>query len=140
MAKYNYLTAGDYSSPASSEIEVNNSNASVSDDTASNYLLTIRSLIDGRIEKRIKEGHDIAQTYTAEIVSKTLESIVIGNVFINETNYSVTADKLKSIRVRYNEDDYTDISNETVKILSENDKWIKICTYDGVNFYVIHTL
>lgn len=140
MTKYNYLTAGDYVSPASSNIKTNNSNASVSDDTASNYLLTIRNLIDERIEKRIKEGYDIAQVYTAEIINKTLENVVIGNVPINEINYSVTADKLKSIRVRYNEDDYADISNETVKILSEDDKWIKICTYDGVNFYVLHTL
>ena len=29
---------------------------------------------------------------------------------------------------------------DTVKVLDVNDKWCKICTYDEVQFYVLHRL
>lgn len=140
MAKNKYTIAGDYSSPTPYETETTNPDAEVSDDIAANYLLLMRNIIDERIEKRIKDGQDIAQVYTAEITSKTTANAVIGSVTVGDSTYNVTADKVTAITAKYNEDDYVDISNDTVQILNPNDKWIKICTYDGVNFHVLHKM
>lgn len=59
---------------------------------------------------------------------------------IDNQPYSVTRSAPNTIKVRYNEDDYVEISNETVRVLDVDDKWCKICTYDGVQFYVLHRM
>lgn len=141
MAKNKYTIAGDYSSPAPYDEEQHQDEENSLSAEAINYLLLVmRNIIDERIEKRIKDGQDIAQVYTAEITSKTTANAVIGNTTVGDKDYNVTADKVTAITAKYNEDDYVDISNDTVQILNPNDRWIKICTYDGVNFYVLHKM
>lgn len=140
MAKNNYTIVGDYSSPTKYETESNNFNTVISEETAMNFLLMMHSIIDEQIEKRIKDGQDIARVYTAEITGKTVTSVVIGSVVIGNSTYNTTTDRLTAITVRYNDEDYVDISNDSVQILSADDRWIKICTYDGVNFFVLHKM
>ena len=139
MAKTNYRTAsGGQSSPARSYEQDNNSN--VSSNTAHRYLLAVRDIVNESVEKRIKDGQDIAKVYDAEITDMRTAEVTVGSVTANDNVYSVVNTVPTHIRVRYNEDDYVDISNDTAKILSINDKWCKICTYDGVQFYVLHRL
>lgn len=139
MAEKNYEIAhGDYSSPAQS-YESDNNNG-VSSDTAQRYLLAVRDIVNECIERRITDGQDIAKVYNAEITQMRTAALDIGSVTVGDDIYSVTNTVPTHITVRYNEDDYTDISNETVQLLSPNDKWCKICTYDGVQFYVLHKL
>lgn len=141
MKKNNYMIAGDYSSPAPYGAEqYQNEENSLSAEAINYLLLVMRNIMDERIEKRIKDGQDIAQVYTAEITSKTTENAVIGNVTVDGSSYNVTADKVIAITVKYNENDYVSISNDTVQLLSPSDRWVKICTYDGVNFYVLHKM
>lgn len=141
MAKNKYTIAGDYSSPTPYDTEQYQDEENSLSAEAINYLLLVmRNIIDERIEKRIKGGQDIAQVYTAEITSKTTADTVVGNVTVGDKDYNVTTEKITAVTVRYNEDDYADISNDTVQILNPNDRWIKICTYDGVNFYVLHCM
>lgn len=145
MAKNNYeIERGDYSSPAHS-YETDSKN-DVSSDTAQRYLLAVRDIVNDCIEKRIKDGQDIARIYTAEVISRSTTDIEVGKVTVGSTQYSVTKTVPSSITVRYNENDYTTISNDTVQILdadiisNNKKKFIKICTYDGVQFYVLHKM
>lgn len=139
MAKNNYEVAhGDYSSPVQSYESDNHSD--VSSGTAQRYLLAVRDIVNECVEKRIKDGQDIAKVYNAEIVQMRTAEVNIGSVDLDDNTYSVQNTVPVHIRVRYNEDDYADISNGTVRILSPTDKWCKICTYDGVQFYVLHKI
>lgn len=142
MKNYKETTVGGVLSPSVSSQENGriNPNAEIPADVTTNFLMLMRNIIDERIEKRIKDGQDIARIYTAEIVSKTSETIVVGEVTISGKTYDVTEDIPSSIDVVYNENDSVTISNDTVQILRSGDKWIKICTYDGVNFYVLHKM
>ena len=53
---------------------------------------------------------------------------------------------VSSITVKYDKDFEVTISNTSVQqipidyLSSTRKKWVKICTYDGVQFYVLHTL
>lgn len=139
MTKYNSVTADSSQFIA----DVPNSETDVSEATAANYLLFIRSLIDERIEKRIREGQDIARVYTAKIIASTIEDgFVIGKTTVGNSTYSVSDAKYSSITVEYNGDSIVTITNDTIKTLNtrSSNKYIKICTYDGVNFYVLHTM
>lgn len=103
----------------------------LSDEVVSVYLNQLVGIIDERIEKRLKNNEDIALCYTAEITSRQYTEVDDNG---NKTKV------LSGITVRYNDSDYADIFNESVSILSDSSKWIKICTYDGVNFYVLHRI
>ena len=138
MKSNNYeIAQGEYISPMQT-YKSNSSN--VSPDAAQRYLLSIRNIVDDCIDKRIRNGQDIAKVYNAEITHMNTGDTVIGSVTVDNNTYPVIKTVPTYISVRYNEDDYVDISNDTVKMLSVNDKWCKICTYDGVQFYVLHRL
>ena len=137
------IAKGDYSSyinPQFRQEDYPSSESEVSSDTAQRYVSAIREIADERIETRIRDGQDIAKVYNAEITNKSTTSVNIGSVTINGKSYDVTSTVVTSITARYNENDYVDISNDTVKVLDVNDGWCKICTYDGVQFYVLHRL
>ena len=142
MAKHKYeIARGDYSLPAQSyESGTVSDKGRVSPDTAQRYLFAIRNIVDECVNKRVADGQDILKAYNAEIVSMNTVPAEVGSVTVGEETYSVTRAVPTYIRVRYNDDDYTDISSATVGILSPADKWCKICTYDGVQFYVLHKL
>ncbi len=116
------------------------------DDMSDGMLVVLnafRDMIDERIESRIKDGQDIAKVYDAEIIES--EKVInpdniVSSITVGDKDYDIKIPVVTSIKVRYNEDDYVDISNGTVKVLDVNDKWCKICTYDGVQFYVLHRL
>ena len=139
MTKNNYETAhGNHSSPVQSYESDNSSN--VSSGTAQRYLLAVRDIVNECVERRIKDGQDIAKTYNAEITKMRTTEVEVGAVTVGDNTYTVVNNVPTAITVRYNDDDYADISNDTVKILSSNDRWCKICTYDGIQFYVIHKI
>ena len=109
-------------------------------------LNAVRDVIDNRIESRIRDGQDIAKVYNAEILEKVVNpDNVVSSITIGSSTYDIKIPVVTSITVRYNDEDYVEISNETVqvldnKVLSNSNKWCKICTYDGVQFYVLHRL
>lgn len=74
MAKNKYEIARGNVSPPPYNFNDNNTSSqeSVSTETAQRFIEDMRDIIDERIEKRIIDGQDIAQVYTAEIINKAV--------------------------------------------------------------------
>lgn len=150
MAKNKHeIARGDYSSrinPKAPQQEHSSGNNEASSDTALRYVTVMREIIDESIETRIRDGQDIAKVYNAEITNKVINSDnVVSSITVGDVSYDIKIPVVTSITVRYNDEDYVEISNETVQVLdnkelSDNNRWCKICTYDEVQFYVLHRL
>lgn len=107
------------------------------------------TIIDERIRKRF-ESENIAKVYNAEIVGyTTTEKTTTYNFYegaeTTTTAHKITTTEISTLTVECN--DYTvTISNNSVKaipydLLSNGGiKWVKVCTYDGVQFYFLHCL
>lgn len=125
------------------------------------FTRVITDIIDDRIHKRLLQ-EDMIKVYDAEVVEYTTDEIsrsyssqisptiysINGNVVtgINNISQTVTESVVSSITVRYDNDFEVVILNTSVQqipvdyLSGSTRKWVKICTYDGVQFYVLHTL
>lgn len=133
------------------------SQGDVSEVVSSRFIQTLANIIDDRIHKRISQ-EDIIKVYNAEIInySTTINSV---SYDVTEGTYDVTEgtsdtvikhttpiEVVSSITVKYDKDFEVVISNTSVQqipidyLKGTRNKWVKICTYDGVQFYVLHTL
>ena len=126
----------------------------LTDEAAQILTKGVLEIAESRIEQRLRDGQDIAKVYTAEIVNSKVSEIDLGTVTVNQVTsvnkngkvmekavvYPVKQKQIVSAKFRYNEDDYITISNDSVRILTENDKYAKICTYDNVHFYILHRI
>jgi hypothetical protein len=107
-------------------------------------------IIDDRIRKRLSQ-EDMIKVYDAEIINYTTTTKSVSYTVTEGTSTTVVAhntsiEVVSSITVRYDNDFEVVISNTSVQqipidyLSGTRRKWVKICTYDGVQFYVLHTL
>lgn len=107
-------------------------------------------IVDDRIYKRLSQ-QDIIKVYDAEIVNystidKSKTYSVKEDSSTTAISHIVSIEKVSSITVKYDKDFSVVISNSSVQQIPVDylsgsiKKWVKICTYDGVQFYVLHTL
>ena len=117
---------------------------------SSRFIQTLANIIDDRIHKRLSQ-EDIIKVYNAEITNySTTTNSVSYNVTEGTSDtaikHTTTIEVVSSITVKYDKDFEVTISNTSVQqipidyLSSTRKKWVKICTYDGVQFYVLHTL
>lgn len=131
---------------------------------ALNMVLT--KIIDERIEQRLVQ-EDIAKVYTAKVASANIGKITLPKVTSSttedETTYSKTNDHyigVQSITVVFEDferdrDYKITLSGSLVKALpvtnisvdsssgavsGDTVKYVKICTYDGINFHLLHDI
>ena len=97
----------------------------LSPETVALFTKMLVNMIDERIRIRLEE-QDIIKVHDARIEA------------INKTDDGTT---ITSIEVRYDEKFTVEISNPSLNQfpISEG-QWIKICTYDGVQYYLLHAL
>lgn len=114
------------------------------------FVRLITDIIDDRIHKRLSQ-EDIIKVYNAEITNySTTTNSVSYNVTEGTSDtaikHTTSMEVVSSITVKYDKDFEVTISNTSVQqipidyLSSTRKKWVKICTYDGVQFYVLHTL
>lgn len=125
------------------------------------FTRVITDIIDDRIHKRLLQ-EDMIKVYDAEVVEYTTDEIsrsyssqISPTIYsnngyvltgINNISQTVTESVVSSITVKYDNEFNVVISNTSVKqipvdyLSGTRRKWVKICTYDGVQFYVLHTL
>ena len=114
-------------------------------------------IVDDRIYKRLSQ-QDIIKVYDAEITNYTTTTKSVSyNVTEGTSNvtegtsttvvaHNTSIEVVSSITVKYDKDFSVVISNSSVQqipvdyLSGSTRKWVKICTYDGVQFYVLHTL
>ena len=123
------------------------SQGDVSEVVSSRFIQTLANIIDDRVNKRLSE-EDIAKTYVGRIKSMELSNKY--EVFATQTTTSSGTTSMinsyepivASITVEYNDNQTATISNHSVRALtsSDNGKWVKICTYDGVQYYFLHLI
>ena len=123
------------------------SQGDVSEIVSSRFIQTLANIIDDRVNKRLSE-EDIAKTYVGRIKSMELSNKY--EVFATQTTTSSGTTSMinsyepivASITVEYNDNQTATISNHSVRALtsSDNGKWVKICTYDGVQYYFLHLI
>lgn len=109
-------------------------------------LQSIISIIDDRINRRLKQ-EDVLRVYSAKIISVNLSNKVIGTVYVSDTSetlikrdvVSIAAD---SITVEYDGYQYVSIPCSLGQVFTEDDvgKYVKIGTYDDINYYVLHRI
>jgi hypothetical protein len=127
-----------------------NSEELVSPVVAAELTRLMTEIVDARIHKRLSQ-QDIIKVYDAEIVdysttdkSKTYSVKEGGGT--TAISHIVSIEVVSSITVKYDKDFSVGISNSSVQqipvdyLSGTRKKWVKICTYDGVQFYVLHTL
>lgn len=126
------------------------SQGDVSEVVSSRFIQTLANIIDDRIHKRLSQ-EDIIKVYNAEITNySTTTNSVSYNVTEGTSDtvikHTTSMEVVSSITVKYDKDFEVTISNTSVQqipidyLSSTRKKWVKICTYDGVQFYVLHTL
>lgn len=114
------------------------------------FARVIKDIIDDRIRKRLLQ-EDMIKVYDAEIINySTTTNSVSYNVTEGTSdtviNHTTSIEVVASITVKYDMDFEVIISNTSVQqipidyLSGTRKKWVKICTYDGVQFYVLHTL
>lgn len=114
------------------------------------FTRVITDIIDDRIHKRLSQ-EDIIKVYNAEITNySTTTNSVSYNVTEGTSDtvikHTTPIEVVSSITVKYDKDFEVVISNTSVQqipidyLKGTRNKWVKICTYDGVQFYVLHTL
>ena len=114
------------------------------------FTRVITDIIDDRIHKRLSQ-EDIIKVYNAEIInySTTINSVsydVTEGTSDTVIKHTTPIEVVSSITVKYDKDFEVVISNTSVQqipidyLKGTRNKWVKICTYDGVQFYVLHTL
>lgn len=116
------------------------------------FTRVITDIIDDRIRKRLLQ-EDMIKVYDAEIIDYTTTtksvSYNVTEVTSNSTatvTHNTPIEVVSSITVKYDNDFEVVISNTSVQqipidyLSGTRRKWVKICTYDGVQFYVLHTL
>ena len=120
------------------------------------FTRVITNIIDDRIRKRLSQ-EDMIKVYDAEIIDYTTITKSVSYNVTEVTSSSIgtsTAivthttpiEVVSSITVKYDNDFEVVISNTSVQqipvdyLSGSTRKWVKICTYDGVQFYVLHTL
>ena len=114
------------------------------------FTRVITDIIDDRIRKRLLQ-EDMIKVYDAEIINYTTTTKSVSYNVTEGTSTTVVAhntsiEVVSSITVRYDNDFEEVISNTSVQQIpidylnGTRKKWVKICTYDGVQFYVLHTL
>lgn len=116
------------------------------------FTRVITDIIDDRIRKRLLQ-EDMIKVYDAEIIDyiTTTKSVSynVTEVASNSTatvTHNTPIEVVSSITVKYDNDFEVVISNTSVQqipidyLSGTRRKWVKICTYDGVQFYVLHTL
>lgn len=107
-------------------------------------------IVDDRIYKRLSQ-QDIIKVYDAEITNyntttKTKSYSVTEGTSTTVVAHNTSIEVVSSITVRYDNDFEVVISNTSVQqipidyLSGTRRKWVKVCTYDGVQFYVLHTL
>lgn len=101
-------------------------------------------IIDDRIRKRLSQ-EDIPKVYNAKIsnlktTTKTVSRSVTEGSDTTTITHKYNTTEVSSVTVLYDDKFSVTISNNSVKQLPTNalDKWVKICTYDDVQFYVLH--
>lgn len=114
------------------------------------FTRVITDIIDDRIRKRLSQ-EDMIKVYDAEIINYTTTTKSVSYNVTEGTSTTVVAhntsiEVVSSIIVRYDNDFEVVISNTSVQqipidyLSGTRRKWVKVCTYDGVQFYVLHTL
>lgn len=114
------------------------------------FTRVITDIIDDRIRKRLLQ-EDMIKVYDAEIINYTTITKSVSYNVTEGTSTTVVAhntsiEVVSSITVRYDNDFEVVILNTSVQqipvdyLSGSTRKWVKICTYDGVQFYVLHTL
>lgn len=114
------------------------------------FTRVITDIIDDRICKRLLQ-EDMIKVYDAEIINYTTTTKSVSYNVTEGTSTTVVAhntsiEVVSSITVRYDNDFEVVILNTSVQqipvdyLSGSTRKWVKICTYDGVQFYVLHTL
>lgn len=113
-------------------------------------------IIDDRIRKRLLQ-EDMIKVYDAEIIdyTTTTKSVSYNVTEVTSSNigtstavvtHTTPIEVASSITVKYDNDFEETILNTSVQqipvdyLSGTRKKWVKICTYDGVQFYVLHTL
>lgn len=143
MTRSKYTAMGSSPSPVPyNNMEKANFDATVSSDVATKYLIFMKDLIDERINKRLLQ-EDIAKIYVGKIVSMELSNKYL--VFATKSGTTMTdapEQIASSITVEYNDKQTVTISNHSARSLtsSDNGKYVKICTYDGIQFYFLHLM
>lgn len=114
------------------------------------FARVITDIIDDRIRKRLLQ-EDMIKVYDAEIIDYTTITKSVSYNVTEGTSTTVVAhntsiEVVSSITVRYDNDFEVVILNTSVQqipvdyLSGTRRKWVKVCTYDGVQFYVLHTL
>ena len=114
------------------------------------FARVITDIIDDRIRKRLLQ-EDMIKVYDAEIIDYTTITKSVSYNVTEGTSTTVVAhntsiEVVSSITVRYDNDFEVVILNTSVQqipvdyLSGSTRKWVKVCTYDGVQFYVLHTL
>ena len=109
------------------------------------FIQNIISIIDDRIEKRFNQ-EDILRAYNAKIISVNITEKASGTVDVSDTTTAktkeVTSSFADSITVEYNDYQYKNISCCFGDMFDSKDigKYVKIGTYDGDNYYILHRL
>lgn len=114
------------------------------------FTRVITDIIDDRIRKRLLQ-EDMIKVYDAEIIdyittTKSVSYNVTEGTSTTVVAHNTSIEVVSSITVRYDNDFEVVISNTSVQqipidyLSGTRRKWVKICTYDGVQFYVLHTL
>lgn len=110
--------------------------AEISADAVAVLLNTFRDTADKRIKKRISEG-DILRVYPAKITERSTVRETIGTVNINDTEVDVTRDVLSYIRVKYNDSDYAEIANSSLRNIPTDALWCMIGRTDDLSYYAL---
>lgn len=123
------------------------SQGDVSEVVSSRFIQALANIIDDRVNKRLLE-EDIAKTYVGRITSMELSNKY--EVFATQTTTSSGTTTMTNsyepiasrITVEYNDNQTATISNHSVRALtsSDNGKYVKICTYDGVQYFFLHLM
>lgn len=114
------------------------------------FTRVITDIIDDRIRKRLLQ-EDMIKVYDAEIINyttitKSVSYNVTEGTSTTVVTHNTSIEVVSSITVRYDNDFEVVISNTSVQqipidyLSGTRRKWVKVCTYDGVQFYVLHTL
>lgn len=147
MAKNKYeIARGNYAAPPSPSTKEEkrsyvSKSSEISAETAQRFLNSMRDIMDERINRRIRTGQDIPKVYTARITVMDTENEEAGKVSIDDTEIPVYRTVPVSVKAEYNDTDEVEIKNNSVRILPDvNVQWCKICTYDGVEFFVLHRI
>ena len=142
----------------------------LSSETVARLTQLFVSIIDDRIKKRLEEqdiikvydakiismkmvsterltsnDSDNTTEINGELVRWQEETLTDGDYNHEEVTFLIPA--VQSIVVEYNNGDRQTIENDSVKQLAINGKlragvgsWVKICTYDRLQYYVLHLL